>query len=218
MILIVLAAVCILSVPLTGGDLGRLAALRLRALWLAPAALAMQVLIVNIVPGGNHGVHVAVHIATYGLIVLFLWVNRAIRGARTIALGTAANTLAILANGGVMPAARTAQRLAGLHEGAGFHNSFAVAHPHLLWLGDIIPVPGPLPNVLSIGDLIIFTGMLILLHSACRGSAEPERSEVPAEVHLDADHAVIAEAEHLGVAKPGAFGGRGLVGDHDLVA
>ena len=34
MILIVAAALCALSVPLTGGSLGRLAELRLRGLWL----------------------------------------------------------------------------------------------------------------------------------------------------------------------------------------
>jgi hypothetical protein len=171
MVLIVLAAVCIITVPLTGASLGRLADLRLRALWLAPLALALQVVIVNIVPQGNHTVHVAVHVTTYVLLIAFLWINRAIAGTRTIALGTLSNTVAILSNSGVMPAARTAQRLAGLVEGAGFHNSAAVAHPHLLWLGDIIPVPGPLPNVLSVGDVIIFTGMLILLHTACRKPA-----------------------------------------------
>ena len=181
MVLIALAALCILSVPATGGNLARLGALPLRCLWLAPGALALQVVIVNIAPGGNRAVHVAVHLATYALLVLFLWLNRAITGARTIATGTVANTVAIVSNGGVMPAARVAQRLAGLHEGPGFHNSAAVAHPHLLWLGDIIPVPGPLPNVLSVGDLIIFTGMLVLLHTACRRPAaeppaEPERS------------------------------------------
>ena len=216
MVLIVLAAVCILSVPLTGASLGRLAALRLRCLWLAPAALAFQVLIVNIAPSGHHALHVAVHVGTYGLLVLFLWINRAIAGTRTIALGTLSNTLAILSNGGVMPASIRAQRLAGLSEGAGFHNSAAVGHPHLLWLGDIIPVPGPLPNVLSVGDLIIFAGMLVLLHTTCRRPAGA--LEVPAEVHLDADHLPIAECEHLGVAKPGAFGRGGLVGDDELVA
>jgi hypothetical protein len=91
---------------------------------------------------------------------------------RTIGLGAVANTLAIIANGGVMPASLTAQRLAGLKQGAGFHNSAAVAHPHLLWLGDIIPIPGPLPNTVSIGDFIIFAGLLILLHRTC-GSRSP---------------------------------------------
>jgi hypothetical protein len=167
-ILIVLAALCVLTVPLTGGHLSRLSELRLRWLWLAPTALALQVVIVTIAPGGNETVHALIHIATYLIVAVFLWANRNVSGAWIIGVGTLANITAILANGGLMPAAKTAQRLAGLTEGTGFHNSALLPHPHLLWLGDIIPVPGPLPNVLSIGDCIIFAGLLVLLHRACR--------------------------------------------------
>jgi hypothetical protein len=167
-ILIVLAVACVMTVPLTGGSLGQLAQLRLRWLWVAPTALALQVVIVTIAPGGNPILHAAVHVATYVLIGIFLWANRRIAGAQVIGLGTLSNTLAIVTNGGVMPASATAQRIAGLTEGTGFHNSGVIAHAHLLWLGDIIPVPGPLPNVLSVGDLIIFTGMLVLLHRTAR--------------------------------------------------
>ena len=73
-----------------------------------------------------------------------------------------------MANKGVMPASRTAERIAGEVQSAGYHNATPLAHPHLMWLGDLIPVPGPLPNVLSIGDCIIFAGMLVLLHRTCR--------------------------------------------------
>ncbi len=79
-----------------------------------------------------------------------------------IALGAGANALAIVLNGGVMPASAAAQRMAGLHLGPGFHNSVALAHPALLWLGDIIPWPGPLPNVLSVGDCLVYAGTLVL--------------------------------------------------------
>ena len=168
MILIVIAAVCMITVPLTGGSLSRLANLQLRWIWTAPLALGLQVLITTIAPGGNMTLHALVHIGTYALIGVFLWMNRTIPGAPVIGLGTLSNTIAIVANGGVMPAAVTAQRLAGLTEGAGFHNSATVTHPHLLWLGDIIPVPGPLPNVLSVGDCFIFIGMLVLLHRTAR--------------------------------------------------
>ena len=164
MILIVLATLCLLTVPLTGGSLTRLADLRLRWIWTAPVALGLQVLIVTIAPGGNPTLHALVHIGTYLLICLFLWTNSNIAGVRIIAAGVLANMTAIVANGGVMPASVTAQRLAGLTQGAGFHNSAALLHPHLLWLGDIIPVPGPLPNVLSVGDCVISIGMLVLLH------------------------------------------------------
>ena len=168
MILLVLAGLCVMAVPLTGRSLGRLAELRLRWLWTAPAALALQVLIVTIAPGGDPALHAVVHVSTYLLVLTFLWMNRGIAGTWVIGVGAVLNTVAILANGGVMPASSTAQRLAGLTEGSGFHNSAALAHAKLLALGDIIPVPGPLPNVLSVGDCVIFTGMLVLLLGACR--------------------------------------------------
>jgi hypothetical protein len=164
MIMIVLAALCLITVPLSGGSLRRLADLKLRWIWLAPVALGLQVLIITIAPGGNKTLHALVHIGTYVLIGLFLWINRSIAGAPVIGLGALSNTIAIVVNGGVMPASATAERLAGLTQGAGFHNSAALLHPHLLWLGDIIPIPGPLPNVLSVGDCLIFAGMLVLLH------------------------------------------------------
>jgi hypothetical protein len=169
MILVVLAALCIASVPLTGGRLIQIGELRVRGIAAPIIALALQVLVVTIAPGGNHQLHAGVQVATYLMIGVFLYLNRRIAGAPIISAGTAANLLAIVANGGVMPASRTAQRLAGLVEGNhGFHNSVALVHPHLLWLGDLIPIPGPLPNVLSIGDCFIFVGMLVLLHRACR--------------------------------------------------
>lgn len=181
MILIILAIACLATVPLTGGSLGRLANLKLRWLWAAPLALLIQVIILEIIPGSNQTVLGWIHVASYVLIIVFLWANRRIVGVPVIAVGTVSNTLVIVANGGVMAASRTAQRIAGLSLGGGFHNSNAVAHPHLLWLGDIIPIPGPLPNVLSVGDCIIFAGTLLLLHRTCR--ERPDQPAPRAAVH-----------------------------------
>jgi hypothetical protein len=179
-ILIVLAVLCVLAVPLFGGSLGRLGSLELRFMWAAPLALALQVLIVTIAPGGSESLHADVHIATYALGGLFLWANRRVRGALVIGAGAALNAFVIVINGGVMPEWKTAQRLAGLTLGAGFKNSAPIAHPHLLWLGDVIPVPAPLSlsNVLSIGDCVIFAGMIILLRGACwaHDGSPPQRS------------------------------------------
>ena len=183
MILIVLAGLCLLTVPLSGGDLRHLGRLRLRGIWLGPLAVFLQTVLVTIAPGGNHAVHSAIHIVTYALIAFFLWLNRGVVGAPIIAIGAFLNALAITVNGGVMPAAATAERVAGLTLGKGFHNSAVVAHPHLLWFGDIIPVPGPLPNVLSVGDIIIYVGMLVLLHRTCHG---PKAERVPTEVQAAA--------------------------------
>ena len=195
MILIALAGLCALSVPVTGGHLGRLAELRLRGLWLPVLALAVQVMITTIMPGGNRMLHDVLHVVTYVLLAGFLWANCRLPGVPLVGAGAGMNWLAITLNGGVMPAAATAQRLAGLHPGAGFHNSAHLAHPALPWLGDIIPWPGPLPNVLSVGDCLIYAGTAVLLHRVCHRRAQnasismstvPTRSN-PSRARIGAD-------------------------------
>jgi Family of unknown function (DUF5317) len=176
MILIVMAVVAVLSVPLTGGRLRALADIELRWLWAAPLALALQVLIITVFPDGHQSLHEAVHVATYALAGVFLWANRRLPGAALLGVGTVANAIPIVLNRGIMPQWATAHRLAGLPAGTGFQNSTPLAHPHLLWLGDVIPFPAPwgLHNVLSIGDIAIFAGMAVLLHRTC-GSRLPRR-------------------------------------------
>jgi hypothetical protein len=171
MILIALAALCVLSVPLTGGHLSRLAEVRLRGAWTPIAALALQVLIITVAPEGNPGLHKAVHIGTYVMLGLFLFLNRRLPGMAVVGLGALSNALVIVLNDGQMPASTTAQRLAGLHSGPGFQNSAALAHPALPWLGDVIPWPGPLHNVLSAGDCLIYLGMLVVVHRLARRPA-----------------------------------------------
>lgn len=172
MILIYFALLCLLTVPLTGGRLSRLASIRVRGTWVPVVALAIQVVITVIIRDGHEELHKLVHIATYVLIGVFLWCNRRLPGVKIIGLGAFLNALVITVNGGQMAASRTAERLAGLHVESGFENSAPLTHPHLLWFGDIIPWPGPHPNVLSIGDLLIYAGTLILLHRVCRRSAD----------------------------------------------
>jgi hypothetical protein len=169
MLLVLAAAACVASVPLAGGRLGRLAELDLRAVWTVVLALAIQVGITSVARGGSHTVHVLLHFASYGLAVWFLIANRRLSGMPLLALGAGLNVLAISANGGVMPASATAIRIAGIDTSGGFDNSAALAHAHLRFLGDVIPVPGPWPigNVLSVGDLLIFMGALVVLHRAC---------------------------------------------------
>jgi len=167
MILVALAGLCVLSVPVFGGQLSRITDLRLRCLWIPMVALALQVLITTIATTGHETLHAAIHIATYALLGLFLVINRQMPGTRLMMSGTLMNALVIVLNGGVMPATATAERLAGLRLGGGFHNSMHLAHPVLPWLGDIIPWPGPLPNVLSVGDCLIFAGTMWLLHRSC---------------------------------------------------
>jgi hypothetical protein len=173
---VILALACVATVPAAGGSLARLAAVRLRAGWAAFAAIALQVAITSF-PDGAPALHDALHLVSYGLAAVFVVANRRVPGLWIMAAGGALNLLAITANGGVMPASRAALAVAGIAPANGFANSAALAHPRLLFLGDVIGVPGPWPigNVLSVGDLVLFAGLLVLLHRACGPVRRPRR-------------------------------------------
>lgn len=172
MLLVITALALIASVPLAGGRLGALAEIRPRAVWAVLLAAAIQVAITQMA-GGSHELHVVLHMFSYVLDAYFLFANRRLAGVPLLAAGAALNVLAIVTNGGVMPANATALRISGIASRPGFDNSAVLAHPHLAFLGDVIPVPGPWPigNVLSVGDLIIFIGALVVLHVACGSRA-----------------------------------------------
>jgi len=170
--------ICLLSVPLAGGKLSRLADVELRAPGLAAAAIAIQVVIVSILPGSLGPFSEPLHIASYLLLGAFAWLNRRLTGLPVIALGGLSNFLCIMVNGGVMPADPDALGAIGRTPASDeFINSTALEHPKLAFLGDIIPTPAswPVANVYSVGDLLILTGAFVLVHAACGSKLVPRR-------------------------------------------
>jgi hypothetical protein len=167
----VLVLLSVAAVPVFGGRLSALGDVRLRAGGLALLALALQVLVISVVPDRLDGLHVPVHLATYVLAGGVAWANRGLPGVRLIALGGLLNAAAIVANGGVMPATPGALAAAGLATGApgAFANSDAVADPQLAVLGDVFAVPAvlPLANVFSVGDVLIVLGVAWAVHRLC---------------------------------------------------
>jgi len=162
--------VCILSVPLMGGRLSGLTELGFRHAWLPVAALAAQVLIISVLPGGGGHLSEEIHLATYALLGVFLVFNRHIPGLLVVAAGGALNFAAIAASGGVMPADPEAIAAAGIPQDATeFANSAPADGAPLGFLGDVFHTPGwlPIPNVFSVGDLVIVLGAFMLLHRAC---------------------------------------------------
>ena len=130
-------------------------------------------------PGGSPWLHRVLHVASYALAAVFVVANRRLAGMRMLALGATLNLIAILANNGVMPASRSALRTAGmLTISTDFLNSAAVAHPRLLFLGDILAVPHTVPfaNVYSIGDVCIAIGVAIAIHGS------PDHASCPGRV------------------------------------
>ena len=171
--------VALVTVVLSGGSLARVAELRFAAAPAIVGAIAIQVAIVSLAPGGAPVLHDALHLLSYGLAGWFVVANRRVPGIVPVALGGALNLVAIAANGGVMPASRAALHTAGLPADTGaFANSAAPAHPHLAWLGDVFATPPHLffSNVFSVGDVVLALGAFVLLHNAARGQgADPSR-------------------------------------------
>lgn len=180
MIVIVLLLVAVLTVPLAGGRLGALAQLPVRGTGLVMAAFGIQLLAISIFPSMDHRLAETIHLASYALAAAFCLLNLHIRWMSLTGFGGAMNALAVVANGGVMPASRWATRTAGMALTNGeFANSQILQHPRLLLFGDIMAIPArwPLANVFSIGDVVLVLGVTLLLHSAC-GSGRPVPSPV----------------------------------------
>jgi predicted MFS family arabinose efflux permease len=179
-ILVVAFAVGLLTVPLMGGRLRALAGLRLRRTWVLAVAFVLQLIAVKApIPVG---VAIPLNVSTYFLGCWYLLANLSVPGMLLVATGTATNMLAMLANGGVMPASAKALATAGLSSGAGggFVNSAVVPDAQVAFLGDVFAVPRswPLHNVFSIGDLLILIGGLVAAHRICGSRLfPPARSE-----------------------------------------
>ena len=178
MLLLVAVILSVVTVRAAGGDLSALGRVRLRY---APAifgALAIQIVIISVVPGGSPLLHRLLYIGSYALAAVCVVANRHRVGMRTLGLGATLNLVAILANNGVMPASRSALRTAGtLTNSTVFLNSAAVSHPRLLFLGDIFPVPHSVPfaNVYSVGDICIAIGVAIAVHGLAGSRLVPRR-------------------------------------------
>jgi Family of unknown function (DUF5317) len=171
MFLLVLFGFSVASVAAAGGHLGALASIRFRHTWAVLLALAIQILIISVVPDANPVLLAGAHLASYVLIGIFVFMNRAMTGLWLLGLGWALNLLAIAANGGIMPTAASAAASSARVVAAGeFVNSKTLSHPKLLFLGDVFAMPRswPLHNVFSIGDILVVIGAFVLLHSLCK--------------------------------------------------
>ncbi|HEX4490373.1 MAG TPA: DUF5317 domain-containing protein [Acidimicrobiia bacterium] len=163
-------ALAVVLVLALGGDLRKIGSIQLHGKPLIIGAFVLQLVIVTIAPNTfSHRVASGIHLASYGLAILFLYTNRNLPNLWIAALGGACNFAAIAANGGTMPASRTALAAAGIQEKGGFDNSAAVAHAKLAFLGDVFSFPKwfPLANVFSVGDLLLLLGAAAMLAGIC---------------------------------------------------
>jgi Family of unknown function (DUF5317) len=159
---------------LLGGRLGHLAELRIR--W-APAILVgllIQVILFTDAVAARVGdLGPLVYVASTGLVLAAIVRNRSTPGIPVVVAGAASNLLAIVANGGYMPAGRGALEALGKVEPTIYSNSAVVADPVLWPLTDIFALPRWLPfaNIFSVGDVLIGAGIVLTIVVAMRRSA-----------------------------------------------
>lgn len=173
MIVVLLVAVTgIVAGFLMGGSLRNFE--RVRVHWWAAAFVG---LVLQAAPVGRwlgDDVALASLIASYGLLVAFMWVNRRLPAAPLLLAGLALNMLVVSVNGG-MPVGEAAIRTTGNVSGD-LPASIDDGKHHLMTpsdvltpLADVIGLPPPISIVLSIGDVVLYSGIAVFTVIVMRG-------------------------------------------------
>ena len=178
-----------------GGRLDNMMAVRLRWLpLLVVSAVALVVLNGELSAGAvPDGLRLWLALPAYLLLVVALLANRSLPGMTATALGTAANGIAVVANGGWMPVWQPSLVAAGL-DPALLHSHFhriltgpvdAAFFAHGGPLVDIIPIPLPiLQSVASVGDVLLGAGLAAFIFASLVRA--PVLATVPATAQASA--------------------------------
>ena len=156
---------------LLGGRLAGLGEIRFRWAWLAVLGFAFQVLLFSEPVTERVGdLGPPLYVASTALVFVAVLRNLPIRGMPLIVLGAGCNLAAIVANGGYMPASPTAAAEMGREVSEAYSNTAIMESPALWPLTDVIPLPDWLPftNIVSIGDILIAVGIVVVIVAAMR--------------------------------------------------
>ena len=160
---------------LLGGRLERLGDLRLRWIPLALLGLLIQVVLFADALGSPFGdAAPAIYVGSNLLVFAAVLRNVRVPGMAIAAIGAGCNLLAIIANGGYMPADPAALASVGLG-GPGYTNSIVLTDPVLPFLTDVFAMPAWMPaaNIFSIGDVLLGIGVAATIALGMRRPAKP---------------------------------------------
>ena len=155
---------------LMGGRLERLLELQLRWIPLALVGLLIQVVLFTDAIGARFGdAAPAIYVVSNLLVFAAVLRNVRIPGMALAAVGAGCNLLAIIANGGYMPADPEALASVGLG-GPGYTNSIVLTDPAVPFLTDVFAMPTWMPaaNIFSIGDVLLGLGVAATIALAMR--------------------------------------------------
>ena len=111
-----------------------------------------------------------IYMLSTAVVIVSVLLNLRIPGMALVALGAISNLVAIVLNGGYMPADAGAMAALGKTAPTTYSNSAIVAEPVLKPLTDIFALPTWLPfhNVFSVGDVLIAVGVVVVIVAAMR--------------------------------------------------
>src|SRR3954452_19788274 len=155
---------------LLGGRLRNMADLTIEWAWLALIGLALQ-----FVTGPGATVPLACLYGSFALLIVFTIKNIRVFGFPVILAGVLCNLLVIGINGG-MPVSKHALRasdqgqfLGDLENNPYPKHHLATDDDLLRYLGDVIPVPSPVEQAISLGDILTYGGVGFVIVGAMRG-------------------------------------------------
>jgi Family of unknown function (DUF5317) len=164
---------------LIGGRLDNLGHVRFRLGWVAVIALAIQLVLFSAVADGWPAELVrGGYVGSTALVLAVVIANIRLTGVPLVVLGALSNLVAVVANGGAMPAGAGA--LAALGFGVGGHtSSIALEHPAFEPLTDVYAMPAwmPMANIFSVGDVVIGIGVVVAIAAAMR-PADPSPAPI----------------------------------------
>ena len=172
--------VAVLIGYVAGGRLSNLASARLRFPLLALAGIVLQFLPV----GGTYGYLLLV--GSFAFLLAFAIANARGSGFALIYVGLALNLTVIAVNRG-MPVTEHALLASGqeetlrdleLHGGSKHH--LATEEDQLLFLGDVIAVPAPIRQAISVGDIFAHLGVAWLVVRGMRRRGTPQLASAAA--------------------------------------
>ena len=161
---------------LAGGRLSNLANLQIR--WAPLALIGFVMQLIN--PPGHWPL--AMLFGSFLLLSIFAFVNRHVVGFWLILVGVGLNFLVIGLNGG-MPVSSQALTASGQEGTIGqlTDNADSYVKHHLatsddtaLFLGDVIALPPPIGQAISVGDIFTYTGVFVVIIGGMRRRTKTE--------------------------------------------
>ncbi|HEV2951450.1 MAG TPA: DUF5317 domain-containing protein, partial [Actinomycetota bacterium] len=171
MLVLIVIGLAICAGFIAGGSLRPFERLNVHWWGIALAGLALQA--IPLPSGVGRPLESAVLLGSYGLLVAFAWVNRRLPALWLVMGGLVLNITVIAVNGG-MPVSASALETAGARAEDLLGADTAKHHlmgpgDSLRPLADVIGIPPPIGAVISIGDVLLYSGVAALVVAVMLG-------------------------------------------------